>query len=110
MDKLELGVGGGARQSCDRVSAAAHKTAAKVGDQMRNFAGQIRDTGPRVGSAIHNGLERFAQKFERGGAYFTERRYEEMIRNSTQYIRRHPVISIALGIAAGILLANKRRH
>jgi ElaB/YqjD/DUF883 family membrane-anchored ribosome-binding protein len=99
-----------AAEAGERVSATAHRTAAKVGDQMKNFAGRIRDTGPRVESAIHNSAERLAEKFERGGSYFTDRHYEDTTRKITQYIRQHPVMSMMIGIAAGLFLASKRRH
>ncbi|HEY3166656.1 MAG TPA: hypothetical protein VGK57_05465, partial [Candidatus Binatia bacterium] len=82
-----------AERASERVSDSARRTAEKVGDQMKNFAGRIRDTAPRVESAIHDSTERLAQKFERGGAYLTDRQYEDTTRNITQYIRRHPVMS-----------------
>ncbi|TMA93674.1 MAG: hypothetical protein E6J74_17745 [Deltaproteobacteria bacterium] len=99
-----------AERASERVSDGARRTAEKFGDQMKSFAGRIRDTAPRVESAIHNSTERLAQKFERGGSYLTERQYEDTTRNITQYIRRHPVMSMMVGIAAGLLLASKRRH
>lgn len=99
-----------AEQASQQVSATAHRTAVKVGDRMKNFADRIRDTGPRVESAIHNSAERLAEKLERGGAYFTQRQYEDTTRNITQYIRRHPVMSMMVGVAAGLFLARKKRH
>jgi ElaB/YqjD/DUF883 family membrane-anchored ribosome-binding protein len=108
----ELGSEAGRRaaEAGERVSVTAHATAAKFGDQMKNFAGKIRDTGPRVESAIHNSAEKLAQQFERGGTYFTDRQYEDTTRKLTQYIRQHPVMSMMIGIAAGLFLASKRRH
>jgi ElaB/YqjD/DUF883 family membrane-anchored ribosome-binding protein len=99
-----------AEKASERVSDSARRTAEKFGDQMKNFAGRIRDTAPRVESVIHDGTERLAQKLERGGTYLTNRQYEDTTRNITQYIRRHPVMSMMVGIAAGLLLASKRRH
>ena len=94
----------------ERASAAAQRTAEKVGSQMKNFAGRIRDTGPRVESRIHNTAERLAEKLERGSAYFTERQYEGTTRKITDYIRQHPGTSMMVGLAAGLLLALKRRQ
>jgi len=94
----------------ERASAAAQRTAEKVGSQMKNFAGRIRDTGPRVESRIHNTAERLAEKLERGSAYFTERHYEGTTRKITDYIRQHPGTSMMVGLAAGLLLALKRRQ
>ena len=94
----------------ERASAATHRTAEKVGSQMKNFAEKVRDTGPRVESTIHNTAERLAEKLERGSAYFKERQYEGTTRKITDYIRQHPGKSMIVGIAAGILLALKRRH
>jgi ElaB/YqjD/DUF883 family membrane-anchored ribosome-binding protein len=110
LEELGSEAGRRAAEAGERVSATAHTTAAKFGDQMKSFAGRIRDTAPRVESAIHNSTERLAQKFERGGSYLTDRQYEDTTRNITQYIRRHPVMSMMVGIAAGLLLASKRRH
>jgi ElaB/YqjD/DUF883 family membrane-anchored ribosome-binding protein len=90
----------------ERVSA----TAARLGDQIKTFADKIRDSEPRVESAIHNSAERLAQKLERGGSYFTDRQYENTARKVTEYVRQHPVMSVMIGIAAGLFLASKRRH
>jgi ElaB/YqjD/DUF883 family membrane-anchored ribosome-binding protein len=108
----ELGSEAGRRaaETGERVAATAQRTAAKFGDQMKNFAGKIRDTGPQVESAVRNSAERLAEKLERGGSYFTDRRYEDTTRKVTQYVRQHPVMSLMIGIAAGLLLASKRRH
>lgn len=94
----------------ERTSAAAQRAADKVGSQMKTFADKIRDTGPRVESTIHNTAERLAEKLERGSAYFRERQYEGTTRKITDYIRQNPGKSMIVGLAAGLLLALKRRH
>jgi ElaB/YqjD/DUF883 family membrane-anchored ribosome-binding protein len=93
-----------------RASAAAQRTAEKVGSQMKTFADKIRDTGPRVESTIHNTAERLAETFDRGSAYFTERQYEGTTRKIADYIRQNPWKSMIVGLAAGLLLALRRRH
>ena len=93
-----------------RASEAAHRTADKVGSQMKNFADKIRGTGPKVESTIHSTAERLAEKLERGGAYFTERQYEGTTRKITDYIRQNPGKSMIVGLVAGLFLAMKRRH
>ncbi|HEY7716633.1 MAG TPA: hypothetical protein VIE90_19115 [Candidatus Binatia bacterium] len=99
-----------AERAAERASWASHRTAEKVGDRMKTFAGKIRDTGPRVESKIHDTAERLAERFERGADYFKEGRYQDTGRKLTDYIREHPVTAMAVGIAAGLLLAFKRRH
>ncbi|MGH7794089.1 MAG: hypothetical protein ACREQ2_04185 [Candidatus Binatia bacterium] len=99
-----------AERTSERASAAAHRTAEKVGAQMKTFAGKIRDTGPRVESKIHDTAERLAEKFERGGEYFREGHYQDTGRKITRYIRNHPATALMVGVAAGLLLAIKRRH
>lgn len=94
----------------ERASAAAHRTADKVGSQMKNIADKIRGSGPRVESTIHSTAESLAEKLERGSAYFRERQYEGMTRKITDYIRQHPGKTMIVGLAAGLLLALKRRH
>ena len=94
----------------ERASAATHRTADKVGSQMKHFADKIRDTGPRVESTIHSTAERLAEKLERGSAYFRERQYEGATRRITDYIRQNPGKSMIVGVVAGLLLAMKRRH
>jgi hypothetical protein len=47
---------------------------------------------------------------ERGSAYFRERQYEGTTRKITDYIRQNPGKSMIVGVAAGLLLALKRRH
>jgi ElaB/YqjD/DUF883 family membrane-anchored ribosome-binding protein len=108
----ELGSEAGrlAAEAGECVTATAQNTAAKLGDQIKNFAGKIRDSGPWVESAIHNSAETLAQKLERGGSYFTDRQYENTTRKVTQYVRQHPVMSLMIGIAAGLFLASKKRH
>jgi len=94
----------------ERASATAHRTAERVGSQIKNFADKIRDTGPRVESTIHNTAERLAEKLERGSNYFRERQYEGTTRKVADFIRQHPGKSMIVGLAAGLLLALKRRH
>jgi len=94
----------------ERATAAAHRTADKVGTQMKSFADKIRDTGPRVESTIHSTAERLAETLERGSAYFRERQYEGTTQRITAYIRQNPGKSMIVGLAAGLLLALKRRH
>ena len=94
----------------DRASAAAHRTADKVGSQMRNFAGRIREGGPRVESKIHDTTSRLADTLERGASYFTDRRYEDTTRKITDAIRRNPARSLLVGLAAGAFLAWRRRR
>jgi ElaB/YqjD/DUF883 family membrane-anchored ribosome-binding protein len=100
---------GDGRRIGDRISTRMQTAAAKVGDQMHSVAGAIRDTEPRIDSAVHSGVERVAQVLERGAGYFAERHYEETIGKATRYIRRHPVMSIAIGLGAGLLFASRRR-
>jgi hypothetical protein len=94
----------------ERAADAAQRTADKVGSQMKNFAGRIREGGPRVESKIHDTAARLADTLDRGGSYFTDRRYEDTTRRITQYIRQHPRTSMLVGLAAGVLLALRRRH
>jgi hypothetical protein len=94
----------------ERASATAQRTADKVGGQMKSFADRIREGGPRVESKIHDTATRLADKLERGASYFTEHQYEGTTRKITQYIRRNPGTSLLIGVAAGVLLAFKRRH
>jgi ElaB/YqjD/DUF883 family membrane-anchored ribosome-binding protein len=91
-------------------AAAAHRTADKVGSQMKNFAGRIRESGPRVESKIHDTAAHLADTLDRGASYFTDRRYEDTTRKITQYIRNHPGTSMLVGVVAGVLLALRRRH
>jgi ElaB/YqjD/DUF883 family membrane-anchored ribosome-binding protein len=97
-------------RTSERASVAARRTADKVGSQMKTFADKIRGTGPRVESTIHNTAERLAEKLERGSAYFKERQYVGTTRKITDYIRQNPGKSMIVGLAAGLLLALKRRH
>jgi ElaB/YqjD/DUF883 family membrane-anchored ribosome-binding protein len=99
-----------AERAAEQASAAAHRAAEKIGDQMKNLAGKIRDTGPRVESKIHDTAGRLAETFERGGDYFKEGHYQDTGRKVAQYIRQHPVTALMVGVAAGLLLAFKRRH
>jgi ElaB/YqjD/DUF883 family membrane-anchored ribosome-binding protein len=99
-----------AENARERAAEAAYRTADKVGSQMTNIADKLRGTGPKMESTIHNTAERLAEKLERGGAYFTERQYEGTTRKLTDYIRQNPGKSMMVGLAAGLLLAMKRRH
>lgn len=93
----------------DRAAAAAHRTADKVGSQIRNFAGRIREGGPRVETRIHDTANRLADTLERGANYFTQHQYEDTTRRVTDSIRRNPARALMIGLAAGALLALKRR-
>jgi ElaB/YqjD/DUF883 family membrane-anchored ribosome-binding protein len=108
--ELSSEAGQRAQEAAECVADTARRTAAKFGDQMKNFADKIRGTGPQVESAVRSSAERLAEKLERGGTYFTDRRYEDTTRKVTQYVRQHPVMAVLIGIAAGLFLASKRRH
>ena len=94
----------------EQASAATSRAADQVGSQMKTLAERIRETGPRIEAAVHNTAETIATKFERGGDYFREHRYESLANNAATYIRQHPVMSLIIGAATGLLLARKIRH
>jgi ElaB/YqjD/DUF883 family membrane-anchored ribosome-binding protein len=94
----------------EQASEAAHRTAAKVGDQMKTAAERIRQTGPRVEAALHSTAESIADRLDRGGAYFRERQYEQLVGKATAYIRQNPVVSLVVGVVTGLLLARKVRR
>lgn len=103
-------VGERAGSAKEQASQAAHRTAAKVGDQMKTAAERIRQTGPRVEAALHTTAETIADKLDRGGAYFREREYEQLLSKATRYIRQNPVTSLIIGVVSGLLLARKVRR
>jgi len=103
-------VGERAGSAKEQASEAAHRTAAKVGDQMKTAAERIRQTGPRVEAALHSTTETIADKLDRGGAYFREREYEQLLSKATRYIRQNPVTSLVIGVVSGLLLARKVRR
>jgi ElaB/YqjD/DUF883 family membrane-anchored ribosome-binding protein len=94
----------------EQASEVAHRTAAKVGDQMMTAAERIRQTGPRVEAALHSTAESIAEKLDRGGAYFRERQYEQLVTKATAYIRQNPVTSLIVGVVTGLFLARKVRR
>jgi ElaB/YqjD/DUF883 family membrane-anchored ribosome-binding protein len=94
----------------EQASEAARRTAAKVGDQMSTAAERIRQTGPRVEAALHTTAESIADRLDRGGAYFRERQYEQLLGKATAYIRQNPVVSLVVGVVTGLLLARKVRR
>lgn len=94
----------------DQASEAAHRTAVKLGEQMKTAAGRVRETGPRIEAAVHTTAESLAEKLERGGEYFRERRYEDLVGNASRYIREHPVASLVAGVVTGLFLARKIRR
>jgi ElaB/YqjD/DUF883 family membrane-anchored ribosome-binding protein len=94
----------------EQASEAAHRTAAKVGDQMKSVAERVRQTGPRVEAALHSTAESIADRLDRGGAYFRERQYEQLASKASAYIRKNPVTSLIVGVVTGLLLARKVRR
>ena len=102
-------VGERAESAKEQAAAAAQRTAAKVAEQMTSAAGRIRETGPRIEAAVHSTAETLANKLERGGVYFRERQYEGLASKAAAYIRQHPVTSLLVGLATGLLLARKAR-
>jgi hypothetical protein len=99
-----------AERARERAAAAAQRTADQIGNRMKTFAGRVREGGPRVESKIHDSATRLADALDRGASYFTERQYEGATRRITDCIRRNPGTSLLIGVAAGALLALRRRH
>jgi hypothetical protein len=101
---------GKSERARERAAAAAPPTADQIGTRIKTFAGRVREGGPRVESKIHDSATRLADALDRGASYFTERQYEDTTRKITQCIRRNPGTSLLIGVAAGVLLALRRRR
>jgi hypothetical protein len=107
---LATQMGERAESAKEQAAAAAQRTAAKLGEQMTTAAGRIRETGPRIEAAVHSTAETLANKLERGGVYFKEKQYEDLVGKAAAYIRQHPVPSLIVGVVTGMLLARKVRR
>ena len=96
-------MGGIARQTTDEALA-------KVGQQMTQLAGQVRERAPGEGP-LAQAASTLAEGLEAGGRYLEDRSVEDITRDVAGLVRRYPLQSLLVGFGVGCLvgLALSRR-
>ena len=92
-------------QVADKADAAT----TTVGEKMSDVAQTIREKAPSSGP-VADAADSAAQTLERAGTYLREQDLADMRADLEGIIRRHPIESLLIGLAAGYLLARSLRR
>ena len=92
-------------QVADKADAAT----TTVGEKMTDVAQTIREKAPTSGP-VAEAADSAAQTLERAGTYLREQDLADMRADLEGIIRRHPIESLLIGLAAGYLLARGMRR
>ncbi len=88
--------------NADRV---ASELIAQLGHKVRGMAGKMRENS--LHEAVRTTTNRVADKLESAGSYLEEGKVENMVDDVVSVIRKYPVQSVLLGIAAGFFAARR---
>ena len=94
------------RKAEDAASFVGQKTedaGAAVGSSLRSLGHTVRDRGPDSGIA-GDATSAVADSLESSGRYLREEGLKEMAEDVTKLIRRNPIQSLVIGVAAGYLV------
>jgi methyl-accepting chemotaxis protein len=92
-------------QVADKADAAT----TTVGEKMTDVAQTIREKAPTSGP-VADAADTAAETLERAGTYLREQDLADMRADLEGIIRRHPIQSLLIGLAAGYLLARGMRR
>jgi hypothetical protein len=78
-----------------------------LGHKVRDVAGKIREDS--LHEAVRSTTNKVADRLESAGSYLEERKVENMVDDVVSVIRKYPVQSVLLGVAAGFFLSRRGR-
>lgn len=88
--------------NADRV---ASELIAQLGRKVRDVAGKMRENS--LHETVRTTTNRVADKLESAGSYLEESKVENMVDDVVSVIRKYPVQSVLLGVAAGFFAARR---
>lgn len=97
-------VGNLAKEAGAAVANKANQAVAATGRGIEQVAEGIREHTPDDG-VLGKASNRVADSLQSGGKYLEEHRMDAMCRDLTGVIRSNPLMSIAIAVGAGFLLA-----
>ena len=90
--------------SADRV---ATEFMSQLGRRVKDVAGKMREGS--LHETVRTTTNRVADKLESAGSYLEEGKVENMVNDVVGIIRKYPVQSVLLGVAAGFFAARRGR-
>ncbi len=91
----------------DTASNLGHKAddaVGSVGSGMKNLAGTVREKAPHEGM-MGTASSKVAGALESGGQYIEEEKLSGMANDFTSMLKQNPLLTIAIGVGIGFLLA-----
>lgn len=89
-----------AQEVGNQVAQKADKAVSSVGQGMSSLGDRIRRNAPERSTTA----QAVADRLEAGGRYLQEHQVEDLAEEVTGVIRRNPMQSLWIGVAAGLLL------
>ncbi|MFA6243712.1 MAG: hypothetical protein WC655_22415 [Candidatus Hydrogenedentales bacterium] len=96
-------VGRKAEDAATFVGQKTEEAGAAVGGSLRSLGNTVRERGPESGMA-GDATTAVADSLESSGRYLQEEGLKEMAEDVTKLIRRNPIQSLVIGVAAGYLV------
>ena len=88
--------------NADRV---ASELIAQLGRKVRDVAGKMRENS--LHEAVRTTTNKVADKLESAGSYLEEGKVGNMVNDVVSVIKKYPVQSVLLGVAAGFFAARR---
>ena len=104
----EKGISGAAQEFVSDVAAKVSETTQQMGKRVEAIGKSVRRTVSSEG-AVGGVVASAANTFEGAGAYLQEVKWENMVEDLTNLIRRYPLPSLLIGLGVGYLLARNTK-
>jgi len=96
------GLGDEAQRAAD---SAAREFLVHLGRRIKDVAGKMRDES--LQETVRSTTTKVADGLESAGSYLEEQKFERIVSDVTNVIRRYPVQSVLIGLTVGFFLARK---
>jgi ElaB/YqjD/DUF883 family membrane-anchored ribosome-binding protein len=100
---IATNVGQKAQDVASNVRDKAEGTLSNVGEKMSEFAGTLRERGPREGM-LGSAASAVADRLETGGQYLRQHGFSDMADDLSSVIRQNPIPSLLVGFGVGFML------
>lgn len=89
----------------DDAQSVAREFLGHVGSRIKNFAGRMR--AETLQETVRNTTTKVADGLESAGGYLEEQKFENVVNDVGNVIRRYPIQSVLIGLTVGIFLARR---
>ncbi len=103
------GAAGAAGNVASNVGTAATSTLSNLGHRIEEYGDTLRTKAPDEGR-IHDAAEAVAKRMENAGQYLQDTNVKSLAKDAGNFIKKHPIPSVMVGLGLGYLVARRRRR